>query len=126
VIRKHQGIKMTAIKDKEMLEEMYSVLVIGLKNEIKNIQTYIDSIQVSDAQIDAQARSHNLSSTHTSVELSKLVNLAAIATKIAHIEAIKGGQVDLIVPLTSAVDVISAANNLVASKIKIGDGGGGE
>ena len=117
---------MTAIKDKEMLEEMYSVLVIGLKNEIKNIQTYIDSIQVSDAQIDAQARSHNLSSTHTSVELSKLVNLAAIATKIAHIEAIKGGQVDLIVPLTSAVDVISAANNLVASKIKIGDGGGGE
>jgi hypothetical protein len=110
---------MTVIKDKEALEVMYSALVIGLKNEIKNIQAYIDSVQVSENQFEAQASAHNLSSTHTAVELSKLVNLATIATKIAHIESLKTGQSDLIIPLTSAVDVISAVNNLVASKINI-------
>jgi hypothetical protein len=110
------------VEDPE-LPKMYSMLVIGLKNEIKNIQAYIDSVQVSENMFEAQAQAHNLASTHSAVELSKLVNLANIAVKLAHLEAIKSGRIDLTVPLTSAVDIVSAANNLVVSKISIGDGG---
>ena len=113
----------TKVEDPE-LPKMYSMLVIGLKNEIKNIQAYIDSVQVSENMFEAQAQAHNLASTHSAVELSKLVNLANIAVKLAHLEAIKSGRIDLTVALTSAVDIVSAANNLVASKISIGDGGG--
>ena len=113
----------TKVDDPE-LPKMYSMLVIGLKNEVKNIQAYIDSIQVSENMFEAQAQAHNLASVHSAVELSKLVNLANIAVKLAHLEAIKSGRIDLTVPLTSAVDIVSAANNLVASKITIGDAGG--
>jgi len=99
--------------------EMNSLLLIGLKNELKNLQEYIDAVQISESTPESDKKMIMLSNFHDSVEVSKLINLATIATKLAHLSSIKNGDLSLTIPLAGCVDLISSVNNLAVSKIKV-------
>lgn len=99
--------------------EMNSLLLIGLKNEIKNLQEYIDTVQISESIPESDKKMMILSTFHDAVEVSKLINLAAIATKLALLSSIKNGDLSLTIPLSSCVDLIGSVNSLAVSKIKI-------
>jgi len=108
----------TEIGDREF-EEIHTTLLIGLKNELKNLQNYIDTVQISESTPESDKKMIMLSTFHDAVEVSKLINLATIATKLAHLSSIKNGDLSLTIPLAGCVDLISSVNNLAVSKIKV-------
>jgi hypothetical protein len=101
------------------LEETHSTLLIGLENELNNLQEYISYVKASESIPESDKRMLMLSNFHDAIEISKLVNLATIAVKLAHISSVKNGDSTLVIPLTMAVDVINTCNLLALSKIKI-------
>ena len=108
----------TEIGEKE-LAEIHSTLLIGLENELHNLQEYISHVKAAESTPESDKKMLMLSNFHDAVEVSKLVNLATIAVKLAHISSIKKGDSTLVIPLTTAVDVINTCNLLALSKIKI-------
>ena len=101
------------------LEEMHLILLDGLSNELKNIQDYISSVKISESTPESDKKMLMLSTFHDAVEVSKLINLAAIATKFAYLASVKNADLSLTLPLTACVDMIGSVNNLAVSKIKV-------
>jgi hypothetical protein len=108
----------TQIGDKT-LEEVHSTLLTGLENELHNLQEYIEKIRVSESTPESDKKMLMLSNFHETIEVSKLINLATIAVKLAHISSLKNGDLTLTIPLTTAVDIVNTCNLLALSKIKI-------
>ena len=56
---------------------------------------------------------------HSAVEVAKLTNLASIAMNLAHLASVNSGDIEVTIILTNAVNVVTSANDYVASKVKI-------
>jgi len=113
------GVEMITEVGEQALEEVHSTLLIGLENELHNLQEHINHVRVAKSTPESDKKMLMLSHFHDVIEASKLLNLATITIKLAHISSVNSGDLTLTIPLTTAVDVINTRNLLALSKIKI-------
>lgn len=73
----------------------------------------------SESVKESSKRIEVIKKFHTALEISKLTNLANTAIKLAHIASLNSKDIENTIILTKAVDIVGAANDFIASKVKI-------
>lgn len=101
------------------LIEIQSLLMSGLEQELTSLKNYIDSVKSNESQAETDKRVLLIKAFHNALEISKLVNLATIATKVAHMASLNSQNTNLTIALTGAVNLISSCNALALSQVDL-------